>query len=289
MPASTQKIDEFLPTTELQAGDILYGLRSGAVDLSIDIVAALKSYFSVYVGMVKPFTGRAVPSGHLFADGTAVSRSTYSALFNVLCKTIGTGTVTIASPGVWTLVGHGFTTGDSLYLTTTGALPTGLSANTLYYAVTVTDDTFRLATSRANALAGTAINTSGTQSGVHTVVDCAWGLGDGSTTFNLPDLRESVLVGTGTRGAGVTAHDTFNLGEFKDDRMQGHWHGFGYGSSAGGSTARLTASSTTATVTANTATDQIRDAITDPVNGTPRTGTTTRTKQVGVKYAVQYE
>ena len=47
-----------------------------------------------------------------------------------------------------------------------------------------------------------------------------WGAGDGSTTFNLPDMRETIPVGTGTRGSGVTAHDTYDVGEFKDDQMQ---------------------------------------------------------------------
>lgn len=81
----------------------------------------------------------------------------------------GTFTVTIASPGVFTKTAHGFATGDQVYLTTTGALPTGLTANTYYYVIANTADTFWLATSYANALASTKINTSGSQSGTHTV------------------------------------------------------------------------------------------------------------------------
>ena len=45
---------------------------------------------------------------------------------------VGTFTVTLASPGVFTLTGHGLNTGDDIYLTTTSALPTGLTANTIY-------------------------------------------------------------------------------------------------------------------------------------------------------------
>ena len=286
---ASQTIDQFTATTSLVAGDIMYGLRGGVTDLSVDIIAALKSYMSANVGVIRPFSGRATPTGHLLADGTAVSRALYPTLFDKLCYTVGTGTITIAAPGVVTLVAHGFTTGDSLYITTTGALPTGLSVNTLYYAITVTADTFRLATSRANALVPTPITTTGSQSGTHTIVDCAWGLGDGSTTFNLPDLRESVPVGTGTRGAGVTAHDTFNLGEFKDDRFQGHWHNI-YTTGSGGGSIRFVTDTTSNSVLGVTGSIvQVREAVTDTVNGTPRTGTTTRTKQVGVRYAVQYE
>ena len=89
-----------------------------------------------------------------------------------------TVTITIASPGVVTWTGHGFqystdrTRQDAcpVVLTTTGALPTGLTAGTTYYVVpsSITANTFTLATSVANALAGTAINTSGSQSGTQT-------------------------------------------------------------------------------------------------------------------------
>lgn len=78
---------------------------------------------------------------------------------------LGTATITIASPGVVTRVAHGLENGDRVTLTTTGALPTGLSASTIYYVVNKTTDDFQLATSSG----GTAINTSGSQSGTHTL------------------------------------------------------------------------------------------------------------------------
>jgi microcystin-dependent protein len=136
--------------------------------------------------------------GYLLCDGSAVSRTTYSDLFDYLCPIIGTFTVTIATPAVFTLSGHGLTTGQSVYLTTTGALPTGLTANTLYYVIRIDANTFNLATSRANAIAGTKIATSGTQSGVHTLTRCGYGLGNGSTTFNVPNVKGKVLVGVDT-------------------------------------------------------------------------------------------
>lgn len=61
--------------------------------------------------------------------------------------------------------------------------------------------------------------------------DCigeTYGAGDGSTTFNLPDFRETALVGIGknttnvkdsTEG-GTQNHDEYTLGEFKDDQIQ---------------------------------------------------------------------
>lgn len=54
--------------------------------------------------------------------------------------------------------------------TTTGTLPTGLSTSTNYYVIKLTDTTISVASSYANAVAGTAVSiTSGTGSGVHTL------------------------------------------------------------------------------------------------------------------------
>jgi hypothetical protein len=79
---------------------------------------------------------------------------------------IGVTTVTIASPAVFTKVAHGLRVGDPVTFTTTGALPTGLSAGTTYYVIAagLTADAFEVSTT----LGGSAVNTSGTQSGVHT-------------------------------------------------------------------------------------------------------------------------
>lgn len=42
-------------------------------------------------GVVVPFAGNSAPSGYLLCDGSAVSRSTYSALFSVIGTTYGVG------------------------------------------------------------------------------------------------------------------------------------------------------------------------------------------------------
>lgn len=78
-----------------------------------------------------------------------------------------TVTITIASPAVITWASHGLTVDDVVNFTTTGALPTGLAVGTDYYVLPLSVDTFSvcLASGGKN---GTAVNTSGTQSGVHT-------------------------------------------------------------------------------------------------------------------------
>lgn len=84
-----------------------------------------------------------------------------------------TVTITIATPGVVTWASHGLISGQILQLTTTGSLPTGLTASTTYFVTVVDANTFRLSTTIANARSATFINTSGTQSGTHTAVSAA--------------------------------------------------------------------------------------------------------------------
>ena len=60
-------------------------------------------------------------------------------------------------------------TGTRVRLTTTTTLPGGLATATDYYVIKVSDTTFKLATSYANAVAGTAINITDAGTGTHTV------------------------------------------------------------------------------------------------------------------------
>lgn len=80
-----------------------------------------------------------------------------------------TSTVTIsnASPGVVTYTAHGLPANAGLTLSTTGALPAGLSAATTYFVVNdanLAANTFALSATQG----GAAINTSSAGSGVHT-------------------------------------------------------------------------------------------------------------------------
>ena len=60
-------------------------------------------------------------------------------------------------------------TGTRVRLTTTTTLPAGLALATDYYVIKLSDTTFKLATSYANAALGTAINITSTGTGTHTV------------------------------------------------------------------------------------------------------------------------
>jgi len=75
-------------------------------------------------------------------------------------------TISIAAPGVITHTAHGLPAGSAVKFSTTGALPTGLTAGTTYYVKTVLSaDTYSVAATPT----GTAITTTGTQSGTQTV------------------------------------------------------------------------------------------------------------------------
>lgn len=59
--------------------------------------------------------------------------------------------------------------GTRVRLTTTGTLPAGLSLATDYYVIKMSDSTFELATSYANAVAGTQVNITDAGTGTHTI------------------------------------------------------------------------------------------------------------------------
>lgn len=60
-------------------------------------------------------------------------------------------------------------TGTRVRLTTSGTLPAGLATATDYYVIRMSDTTFELASSYANAIAGTQINITDAGTGTHTV------------------------------------------------------------------------------------------------------------------------
>ena len=82
----------------------------------------------------------------------------------ILGSPSSTVTMTIAAPGVITWTANGLPNGTPVVLTTTGALPTGLTASTIYYVVSRATNTLRL----SETVGGAPITTTGSQSGTHT-------------------------------------------------------------------------------------------------------------------------
>jgi len=75
-----------------------------------------------------------------------------------------TCTITIASPGVATL-GFSPVNGDAIVFQTTGTLPTGITSGTIYYVINASGQTCNISTTYG----GSAINTTGTQSGTQQI------------------------------------------------------------------------------------------------------------------------
>lgn len=161
--------------------------------------ADLLSQFLTPTGMISPFAGSTAPDNWLLCDGANVSRTDYSRLFDLIGTTygsgdgsttftlpdlrsrnpigVGTGTFkfTFASGDVNTsneqitvTANEELITGRKVQLTTTGTLPTGLSLATDYYIIKVDATHIQLASSLANAVAGTAINITAAGSGTNT-------------------------------------------------------------------------------------------------------------------------
>lgn len=63
-----------------------------------------------------------------------------------------------------------YQTGDEIVFRSTGGVPAGLTANTIYYAIRISATVIKVATSPANATAGTAINLTTQGTGIHTVI-----------------------------------------------------------------------------------------------------------------------
>lgn len=211
---------------------------------------------------------------------------------------LGNPTITIATPAVVTLSAHGLIAGDSVVFSTTGSLPTGITAATVYFVIAsgLTSNAFEIAT----VAGGSALNTSGSQSGTHTVtrvtpvvmsaadpilttqsgtplngssnkildtlatifpagmithyggssaptgwvlcdgsaisrstfsalfaiLSTTYGTGDGTTTFNVPDLRGRVPVGAGTgTGGGASGSGLPTGGSALTAVSRGTWKG----------------------------------------------------------------
>lgn len=116
------------------------------------------------------------------------------------------------------------------------------------------------------------------------IIGATWGVGNGSTTFNLPDMREASPYGAGTYAAvtgtthgAIAAHDALALGAFGDDRFEDHAHTLTTG--AGGTSAQpsryISSDNTSSTLNTGNA-------------SSGRKGTTTRGKIIGVNYIIKY-
>lgn len=200
-------------------------------------------------GFMGPYGGGTVPTGWLFCDGRAVSRSTYADLYTAIGDRYGSGDGSTtfnlpetryeflrgyggipnvtgtgsASSNNATFTAHGYTKSGTKVRLSSGTL-SGLSTSTDYFVIYVDANTLAFATSRANALAGTKIAISGSNSAViaqwedpdaSSRVASASG---GATGDNIGSVQEQATARptsafvTGTESAGHTHTTTLDIG-----------------------------------------------------------------------------
>lgn len=121
-----------------------------------------------------------------------------------------------------------------------------------------------------------------TYAALFTVLGTNFGVGNGSTTFNLPDLRGEFLRGWDD-GRGVDTGRLF--GSAQSDAFQGHWHDL-WGLASQGSNVG-TADDVT-NPTASLAKNAVRAPVTDGTNGTPRTASETRPRNIALLACIKF-
>ena len=112
--------------------------------------------------------------------------------------------------------------------------------------------------------------------------------GGDTENFNVPDYRETVLVGVGENTTDTIAeHDVYELGEFKDDQLQGHKHSITQEGGNASSSVSPNSPALFGGTTGSSNTNVMKEIYSDSTNGEPRVGTTTHGKQKGVTYIIK--
>lgn len=146
---------------------------------------------SMPVGSIMWYSTTTTPSGWLPADGAAVSRTTYATLFALISTTygVGDGSTTFNVPSVSATTGKYFVRyTTSLGAVTTTSLATSPVGTMLDWPVTSSYPTGFL---RAD---GSAVSRT-SYADLFSLIGTTYGTGDGSSTFNLPNL---VAAGSGS-------------------------------------------------------------------------------------------
>jgi microcystin-dependent protein len=238
--ASTSQLSSRVSALELSA--------SSATSSAIASVTNASSSF--VVGQLVPFALRSAPSrSWLQCDGSNVSRALYPQLFAAIAPLVGTviisanvsvnvtrnGTVVTPAIAFFIVQNHGFVIGDSLFLTTNGMLPSGVQANFQYFVRTTSATNLTLSATRG----GSAVfQFSTNQTGPHFLWACPYGMGDGFSTFSLPDLRGATVLGAGTSAfaSGATKHLLGQKGGEESHLLLSSESGFPGGASSTGTT-----------------------------------------------------
>lgn len=136
-----------------------------------------------------------------------------------------------------------------------------------------------------------------TYANLFAVIGTKYGNGDEITTFNVPDLREAVMVGAGQSTRAILdqsghSHDVYTLGEFKDDQIQNitgsitNNDGWNLPNPSGSGAFKQRASGDAFSVS-RTSSVANQGGFDFNASLVARTGTTTHGKQLGVNYIIK--
>ncbi|MHA6236872.1 tail fiber protein [Pseudomonas fluorescens group sp. PF-69] len=159
------------------------------------------SLFGGQAGKIEWFATMTPPSTHLAANGSAISRTTYASLFNAI-TVAATGNVTSGSPTITAVA-------------STAAMWVGMPISGPGIPLSAT-----IASIVANTSITLSINATATTASAALVI-CPFGVGDGSTTFNIPDMRGRVPRGW-DNGAGLDAGRIFGSGQADGNASHNH-------------------------------------------------------------------
>jgi microcystin-dependent protein len=142
---------------------------------------------------------------------------------------------------------------------------------------------------------GAAVSRS-TYATLFTAIGTVWGTGDGSSTFNVPDLRGAFLRGTGSHGTSNMAKGTdfagAAVGAFENDQAQDHRHQIRTEGGQGIGTNNIGANSSyrQASLANNDFSEWVvaGNPVVNNSQGTPRVGDETRPFNASVLYCIKY-
>lgn len=153
-----------------KSGDNLYTLNSAGTETQVGSGSGQKNYLQASSNTATGWTAFGMVSATTDTTAADLPRANTTKTGWKLTSSgtaAGTVTITIAAPAVFTATAHGMQTGYTVNFTTTGTLPSGIVAGAAYYVNRTGANTFNVATTMANLVAGTYVTTTGTQSGTH--------------------------------------------------------------------------------------------------------------------------
>lgn len=141
--------------------------------------------YDLPISLISASSG-SMPDGAQFTIAQEASERTFGP------SDVNTGTDTI------TCANHGLASGDPIRFVTSGTLPSGITEAGLWYAISVTSSTFRVASSYANAIANTPVDITTTGSGTFSVFKVRAFIGHATTDIGNRSVQPTSFSVLGT-------------------------------------------------------------------------------------------